>query len=136
METQKKKKKDSTHPLSKSSIKTIGFSGKSQVIPMTEPVSMLITGKVIFAPLLYSTHTPVNLLGRDILCPLKTKIMSTQDGLYLDFSDNPPQSMMPQLPGNTTETSQASGLLAPTDIRRVSPQTDMDSVGTMGQVTF
>lgn len=68
---------------------------------------MLIAGKVIFAPLLYSTHTPVNLLGRDILCPLKTKIMSTQDGLYLDFSDDPPQSMMPQLPGNATETSQA-----------------------------
>ncbi|KAL7383993.1 hypothetical protein ABVT39_022082 [Epinephelus coioides] len=100
-------KEDSTLPLSKSSIKTIGFSGKSQVIPMTEPVPMLIAGKVIFAPLLYSAHTPVNLLGRDILCPLKTKIMCTQDGLYLDFSDDPPQSMMPQLPVSATETPQA-----------------------------
>ncbi|KAL7405155.1 hypothetical protein ABVT39_024601, partial [Epinephelus coioides] len=100
-------KEGSGFPLSKSSIKTIGFSGKSQIIPLTEPVPMLIAGKVICAPLLYSAHTPVNLLGRDILCPLKAKIMCTQDGLYLDFPDEPPQSMMSQLPQGTADKQQA-----------------------------
>ncbi|KAL7384070.1 hypothetical protein ABVT39_023561 [Epinephelus coioides] len=97
----------SRFPLSTSSIKTIGFSGKSQVIPLTEPVPMLVAGKTICAPLLYSAHTPVNLLGRDILCPLKAKIMCTQDGLYLDFPDDPPQNIMSQLPLGTTEKQQA-----------------------------
>nr|XP_033494259.1 uncharacterized protein LOC117264429 isoform X1 [Epinephelus lanceolatus] len=100
-------KEGSRFPLSTSSIKTIGFSGKSQVIPLTEPVPMLIAGKVICTPLLYSAHTPVNLLGRDILCPLKAKIMCTQDGLYLDFPDEPPQHMMSQLPQDVTEKQQA-----------------------------
>ncbi|KAL7374813.1 hypothetical protein ABVT39_007504 [Epinephelus coioides] len=64
-------------------------------------------GKVICAPLLYSAYTPVNLLGRDILCPLKAKIMCTQDGLYLDFPDDSPHSMMSQLPQTSPEKRQA-----------------------------
>ena len=56
---------------------------------------MLIAGKTVLAPLLYSDNTPINLLGRDILCPLKAKIMCTQDGLYLDFPDSPLTDMMP-----------------------------------------
>ena len=82
-------------PLSNASIKTVGFSGKSQVIPLTQPVPMLIAGKTVLAPLLYSANTPINLLGRDILCPLKAKNMCTQDGLYLDFPDNSHVGMMP-----------------------------------------
>lgn len=34
--------------------------------------------------LLYSTQTPINLLGRDILCSLKATIMCTQDGIHTD----------------------------------------------------
>lgn len=114
-------KEGSELPLSKSSIKTVGFSLKSQVIPLTEPVPMLIAGKVIFALLLYSAHTPVNLLGRDILCPLKAKNMCAQDGLYLDFPEEPPQSMMPQLPHERHRDTIGVGLLPPTDTRRAAP---------------
>lgn len=48
-------------------------------------------------PLLYSADTPINLLGSDILCPLRTNIMCTQDGLYVAFPDEPPTGMMPVL---------------------------------------
>lgn len=87
--------KEGSHlPLSQSSIKTIGFSGMKQIMPLTEPVPMTIEGKVVYAPLLYSTDTPINLMGRVILCELKAKIMCTQDGIHVDF------------PPPTTETLQ------------------------------
>lgn len=41
------------------------------------------------------------------MCPLKAKIMCTQDGLYLDFPDDPPQGMMSQLPQTAPEKQQA-----------------------------
>lgn len=42
-------------PMSASSVKTVGFSGNTQVIPLTQPVPILIAGNTIVAPLLYST---------------------------------------------------------------------------------
>lgn len=78
--------KEGSHlPLSQSLVKTIGFSGKKQIMPLTEPVPMLIEGLLVYAPLLYSTDTPKNLLGRDILCKFKAKIMCTQGGLHVAF---------------------------------------------------
>ncbi|CAI5657156.1 unnamed protein product [Oreochromis niloticus] len=82
-------------PLSTASVKTVGFSGKTQVIPLTQPVPMMVSGKSIVAPLLYSADTPINLMGRDILCPLKAKIMCTPDGLYVDFPQEEIHRMMP-----------------------------------------
>lgn len=92
--------------LSNSSVKTIGFSGKPQIIPLTQPVPMRIADRTIFVPLLYSAYTPVNLLGGDMLCPLKANIMCTQDGIYVDIPDDLQNKMMPML-------SQQSGLLQP-----------------------
>jgi len=40
-------------PLSASKIRTVGFSGKTQIIPMTKPVPMIIGEKTVYAPLLY-----------------------------------------------------------------------------------
>ncbi|XP_046894207.1 uncharacterized protein LOC124479489 [Hypomesus transpacificus] len=87
-------------PLSSSSIRTVGFSGKTQVIPLTEPLTMQIEGKTIVAPLLYSAHTPINLLGRDILCILKANIVCTQRGLQIEFHEGPSANqMMPVMVG-------------------------------------
>lgn len=69
--------KDGAHlPLSASKIQTIGFTGKTQVIPMTEPVPLQIGKRTNYVSLLYSADTPVNLLGRDVLCQLQAKICS------------------------------------------------------------
>lgn len=87
-------KNSSRLPLSSSSVKTVGFSGKTtQKIPMTQPVPMLIAGKTVVVFLLYSDNTPISLLGRDILFPLKANIMCTPDGLYTDFPEDPPTKM-------------------------------------------
>lgn len=40
---------------------------------------------MITAPLLYSENTPINLLGRDILCLLKATITCTKEGLEMNF---------------------------------------------------
>ncbi|XP_055368609.1 uncharacterized protein LOC129604800 [Betta splendens] len=82
-------------PLSSSSmIRTVGFSGKTQVIPLTEPIPIKVAGKTISAPLLYSADTPINLLGRDILCSLKARIMCTPDGVAFDIPDDKLNTMV------------------------------------------
>lgn len=57
-------------PLSSSSDNTIGFSGKTQEIPLTQPTPMHISGKAIVASLLYSANTPINLFWKryTIMC--------------------------------------------------------------------
>lgn len=87
-------------PLSASQIRTVGFSGKTQIAPLTGPVPLTIGHKTVFAPLLYAADTPINLLGRDVLCLLKAKIKCTPDGIYFDIpkmDDNDPHApaMMP-----------------------------------------
>lgn len=37
---------------------------------------------------LFSNNTPINILGRDVLCVLKANITCTQRGLQVDFPDN------------------------------------------------
>ena len=57
-------------------------------------VTMLIVGKTITAPLLYSVDPHPS-----VLCPLRANIISTQDGFYVDFPDHYPRgtiSMMTQ----------------------------------------
>ncbi|XP_077352255.1 uncharacterized protein LOC144001641 [Festucalex cinctus] len=79
-------------PLSGSSIKTIGFSGKTQLIPLTQPIPMLVSGRKVVAPLLISDQTAINLLGRDILCALNANIMCTPDGIWVEL---PPKDSLP-----------------------------------------
>ncbi len=65
-------------------IKTVGFSGVTQLLPMTAPVSISLKDTEIRIPILVSEHTPVNLLGRDAICKLKMQIWCTPDGIYVD----------------------------------------------------
>ncbi len=65
-------------------IKTVGFSGVTQLLPMTAPVSISLKDTEIRIPILVSEHTPVNLLGRDAICKLKMQIWCTLDGIYVD----------------------------------------------------
>ena len=41
-------------PLSSAKIWTVGFSGRTQIILVTEPVPMKIAGKTVYAPFLYA----------------------------------------------------------------------------------
>lgn len=62
-------------PLLNNKLTPWGFSRKTQVLHFTEPQKLNIDGQTLIAPMLYSKDTPVNLLGRDSLCKLKTKIL-------------------------------------------------------------
>ncbi|XP_016102534.1 uncharacterized protein [Sinocyclocheilus grahami] len=71
-------------PMSGKYIKTVGFSGTTQLLPMTAPVSISLKNTEIRIPILVSEHTPVNLLGRDAICKLKMQIWCTPEGIYID----------------------------------------------------
>ncbi|KAL2076935.1 hypothetical protein ACEWY4_016158 [Coilia grayii] len=63
--------------------KTVGFSGQIQLIPFTAPVSIQFEDREATMPILVSDHTPMNLLGRDIMCQLGVQIDCTPRGLTL-----------------------------------------------------
>lgn len=74
-----------THlPMSGKFVKTVGFSGQTQIIPMTAPVQLKTDSSTAILPILVSDQTPVNLLGRDALCKLKMKIWCSPQGMYID----------------------------------------------------
>ena len=90
---------DATHlPMSDKFIETIGFSGTKQVIQMTAPVKLKIKDKEIKIPILVSSQTPINLLGRDALCKLNIKIWCSPLGMYVDR-----EALQPQMPIQQSE---------------------------------
>jgi hypothetical protein len=64
--------------------KTIGFSGNTQLIPMTAPVRLTTDGKSVTIPILVSDQTPINLLGRDALCKMGLQIKCSPDGVIIE----------------------------------------------------
>lgn len=77
--------KDGAHlPRSGKYVETVGFSGITQLNPLTVPVLMKIKDNEIKIPILISDQTPINLLGRDALCKLNLKIWCSPDGIYID----------------------------------------------------
>ena len=71
-------------PRSGKFVKTVGFSGLTQLIPMTAPVSIKTKDSEIKIPVLVSEQTPVNLLGRDAICKLNLQIWCSPEGIYID----------------------------------------------------
>ena len=69
-------------PMSGKYAKTIGFSGNTQIIPMTAPVRL--TTKYVTIPILVSDQTPINLLGRDALCMMGLQIKCSLDGVIIE----------------------------------------------------
>ena len=67
-------------------VKTVGFSGQRQMIPMTDPVQLSIEGGEAKLPILVSDQTPINLLGKHVLCKLKMKVWCSPQGVYTDSS--------------------------------------------------
>jgi len=71
-------------PKSGKYIKTIGFSGLTQMVPMTAPVRIKVNDSEIKIPILISDQTPVNLLGRDAICGLKLQMWCSPEGIYIE----------------------------------------------------
>lgn len=58
--------------------------GQKPLIPMTAQVCIQLNDKSVTMPILISSETPVNLLGRDALCKLGLKIWCFLEGVYVD----------------------------------------------------
>ena len=69
-------------------VTTMGVSG----IPMSEPVSektnISIEGSHVQHSFIISDGSPINLMGRDLLCKLQATIHCTPDGLFLTIPDS------------------------------------------------
>lgn len=91
----------------------------------------MIEGKVVYAPLLYSTQTPINLLGRDILCSLKVNIMCSPDGIHISFPNQPQEGDDDALINTGKRDSEQlpiNGLLDKTDPARVYVETSLGAM--------
>lgn len=76
---------DAIHlPMSGQLVRTIGFEGMKQLIPLTKPIELRYKGQKIVMPVLVSENTPVALLGRDALCKLNCTIYCTPSGCQVD----------------------------------------------------
>ena len=71
-------------PMARKFAKTVGFSGQTQLIPLTAPVTLKLHGRAVTLPILVSETTPVNLIGRDALCKLGTRILCTSEGILIE----------------------------------------------------
>lgn len=69
----------------------MGFLGKPQTLPFTNPLSTNIAGQTLFHSFIHSPGTPVNLLGRDLLVATNATILCGPDGLTVTFPNG--QSM-------------------------------------------
>uniref|UniRef100_A0A8P4KC93 Peptidase A2 domain-containing protein n=1 Tax=Dicentrarchus labrax TaxID=13489 RepID=A0A8P4KC93_DICLA len=85
---------DAIHlPMFNQLIRTIGFEGLKQLIPLTEPIELCYKNRKTTIPILVSEHTPIALLGRDALCRLNCTIKCTPDGCLVEV----PKNMVHQL---------------------------------------
>lgn len=76
---------DAIHlPMSGQLVRTIGFEGVKQLVPLTRPIELCCKNRKITIPILVSEHTPIALLGRDALCKLKCTIRCTPDGCLVE----------------------------------------------------
>ncbi|XP_059830613.1 uncharacterized protein LOC132396762 [Hypanus sabinus] len=71
-------------PMSGKFIKTVGFSGKTQLTQCTAPVQLRMGNKGIVLPVLVFKGTPINLLGRDALLKQELKLECTRNGLSVE----------------------------------------------------
>ncbi|KAI3352568.1 hypothetical protein L3Q82_005507 [Scortum barcoo] len=80
---------DAIHlPMSGQLIRTIGFEGVKQLIPLTKPIELCYKDQKIRMPVLVSEHTPIALLGRDALCRLNCIIKCTPDGCLVELPED------------------------------------------------
>ena len=77
----------SKQQLSHSSVAVLGFSGKTENLPFTEPLKTVVGSQTFYHQYLYAPTCPVNLMGRDMLQKLGAEILCGPDGLTVCLPD-------------------------------------------------
>jgi len=88
-------------PLSRERVKVVGMSGVACTIPLTEQLRVEIGPLSANHAFLMATDTPINLLGRDLLCKLNCTVKCTPGGVYLEIPHESHITMMNLLQENT-----------------------------------
>ena len=69
-------------------ITTVGVSGIPNREPLSHTTKLTVEGSDVQHSFLISDKSPINLMGRDLLCKLHATISCTPDGLFLTLPDN------------------------------------------------
>ncbi|XP_042261512.1 uncharacterized protein LOC121893578 [Thunnus maccoyii] len=68
-------------------VTTVGVSGVPVVEPLSQRAKITVEGSDVQHSFLISEKSPINLMGRDLLCKLHATIQCTPDGLFLSLPD-------------------------------------------------
>ncbi len=68
-------------------VTTVGVSGVPQKEPLSKCTNITVDGNNVTHSFLISETSPINLMGRDLLCKLHASIHCTPDGLFLSLPD-------------------------------------------------
>jgi len=71
-------------PLSGNSVKVVGVSGLREDIPVSDKLRIEVGPLKGEHAFLVAQHTPMNLLGRDLLCRMGCTITCKEEGVFLD----------------------------------------------------
>ncbi|XP_034089450.1 uncharacterized protein LOC117557643 [Gymnodraco acuticeps] len=69
-------------------VTTVGVSGVPIAEPISERTNISVDGSRVQHSFIISEGSPINLMGRDLLCKLQATIHCTPDGLYLTIPDS------------------------------------------------
>ncbi|XP_075771896.1 retrovirus-related Pol polyprotein from transposon 17.6 [Pelodiscus sinensis] len=90
-------------PISNQVVNAVGISNQVVPHPVSKPVSLVLGPISEHHSFLLSPTSPVNLLGRDLLCRLRCTIFCTPDGVYLEVPAQTRQEVEDLLQGPDTE---------------------------------
>ena len=74
-------------PTSLGTVPVVGFSGKTEEWPLSEPVLCEWNGLKFYHEFLLAPRCPVNLVARDILCSLNVSLLLAPDYVDIKFPD-------------------------------------------------
>lgn len=69
-------------------ITTVGVSGIPNAEPLSHPAELNVEGANVQHSFLISENSPINLMGRDLLCKLHATIHCSPEGLFLTLPDD------------------------------------------------
>ena len=73
---------------SNQTLKTVGIAGIAMSETISKPVPTIVSHVPLEQKFLISPSSPVNLMGRDMLCKLNAVIFCTPDGLFMRIPDD------------------------------------------------
>lgn len=124
-------------PLSTDIVTAVGVGNSPIPHPVTSPLSVSIGPLSDYHAFLLSPCSPVNLLGKDLLCKLNCTIFCTPDGVFLEVPDPAQNEVLALLQGGQPPPGDAepgTSLLQQELLAKVSPSLWADHANQVGRI--